>query len=144
MFHLTQLKCPRLSPCLGFLLRKQKPKKVGNQERHVFRKGFYDPLDQKKTDFPLAGLPTIFKLYLISNVLSISAVQHSDLITHIYTHPFSHIMLPHVSSQACAVQQDLTAYPLQMQSLHLLTPNSQLIPLPLPPPWQPHVCSPCS
>lgn len=48
MFHLTQLKCPRLSPCLGFLLRKHKPKKVGNQERHVFRKGFYDPLNQKK------------------------------------------------------------------------------------------------
>ena len=28
-------------------------------------------------------------------------------------------------------------------NLHLLSPNSQFIPHPPPPPWQPQVCSPC-
>ena len=32
----------------------------------------------------------------------------------------------------CAVQQDLIAYPLQCNSLHLLTPDSQSTPLPPP------------
>ena len=40
----------------------------------------------------------------------------------------------------CAIQQDLIAYPLQSNSLCLLTPNFQSFPLPS---WQPQVCFPC-
>ena len=40
-----------------------------------------------------------FLLYLIYNVLSISAVQQSDPVIHTYMHSFSHIILHQVPSQ---------------------------------------------
>ena len=43
---------------------------------------------------------------------------------YIYIHSSTHVILHHVPSQVTsAVQQDLMAYPLQMHSLHLLTPT---------------------
>ena len=45
----------------------------------------------------------------------------------------------------CAIQQDLNAFHSKGNILHLLTPNSQSIPLSPPPSWQLQVCfpSPC-
>jgi len=75
-----------------------------------------------------------------------SAVQQGDPVTHTCIHYFSHIIMLHhkwLDIAPSAIQQDLITYPLQrINILHLLTPNSQPIPLPPPPPWQPQVCSP--
>ena len=68
-------------------------------------------------------------------------------INYIYTHSFSHIILHHVPSQVisysslCYTVGSHLLIHSKCISLHLLTPNSQSIPL--PPPWQPQVCSPC-
>ena len=43
----------------------------------------------------------------------------------------------------CATEQNLIAYRSKCNSLYLLAPNSQSIPLLPPPPWQPQFCSPC-
>ena len=70
------------------------------------------------------------------NVLSISTVQQSGIVTHIYTFFFSHqppscsIISNQPDIVPCPVQQDLIAYPLQMQQFHLLMPDSQSIPGP--------------
>ena len=66
--------------------------------------------------------------------------------TNIYTHSSSHIIFYHVLSQVIGysssqsyIQQDLFTFHSKCNSLHLLTPNSQSIPHPPLPPWQPHV-----
>ena len=74
-----------------------------------------------------------------------STVQQRDPVTHTYIHFFSHLLLPHAPScldiVPSAVQQNLIVHHSKGDSLHLLTPDSQSIPLPPPPPWQPQVCS---
>ena len=66
---------------------------------------------------------------------------------YIYTFFFSHY------PPSCSIISDEIQFPVlhsrisllihsKCNSLHLLTPDSQSIPLPLPPPWQPQVCSP--
>ena len=78
-----------------------------------------------------------------------STIQQSDpvslpLPTNIYILflTLSPIMLDNkgLDTVPSAIQQDLIAS--KGNSVHLLTPNSQSIPLPPPPPWQPQVCSP--
>ena len=79
-----------------------------------------------------------------------STVQQSDLVTntHTHIHSFSQIILHHALSQVTRYSsQCYTAGSLclsihsKCNSLHLLTPDSQSISLPPPPPWQPQVCS---
>ena len=72
---------------------------------------------------------------------------HTCIYTHI--HPCSHIILHHVPSQMTGYTfpglYSRISLPIHSKgtSLHLLTPDSQSIPLPPPPPWQPQVYSPC-
>ena len=78
-------------------------------------------------------------------------VQRSDTVTHtrtyIYIHSFSHMFLYHLPSQVtrysslCYTAGSHCLSTPNAPSLHLLTPSSQAIPLPPPPPWQPQVCS---
>ena len=71
----------------------------------------------------------------------------SSKVTQLHVHVY--ILFPHVTMfhhkwldiVPSAIQQDLIAIHSKGNSLHLLTPNSQSIPL--PPPWQSQVCSPC-
>ena len=77
-----------------------------------------------------------------------STTQKSDPVTHIHTHTHTHthiyilfltlssIMLHHnwLDIVPSTIQQDLIHS--KGNSLHLLTPDSQPIPLPLPAPWQ--------
>ena len=76
----------------------------------------------------------------------LSTAQQGDPVTHTYTHSSSHIILRPAPAQ-------LTRYSFQCYTagshgwsipkaivLHLFTPDSPSIPL--PPPWQPQVCSP--
>ena len=95
---------------------------------------------------PVFQTTRIFKIYfmevqLIYNVVLISAVQQSDSVTHIYIFlfVFFSIMVYHriLSTVPCAIQQDLVVYP-SYTSLHLLIPNSQSIPPPLPLPLGNH------
>ena len=59
---------------------------------------------------------------------------HTHLCTHTHIHSFSHYP-PSCSIDIIpsATQQGLIPYPFQINSLHLLTPDSQSIPLPPPP-----------
>ena len=93
--------------------------------------------------------------------MSISAAQQSDSVihthTHIYTHIYvyiythTHILLilfstmvcPRLDIVLCAIHRTLLSTHSKCNSWHLLTPNSQPIPLPSPSPWQSEVCSPC-
>ena len=57
----------------------------------------------------------LIKVQLIYDVLSSSALKQCDTVIHIHTF-FSHVIFHHSLSQwldiaACAVQQDLIAYP---------------------------------
>ena len=68
----------------------------------------------------------------------------SDPVIHVYIHSFSHIL----SCSITMIGYSLCAGPhllihSKCNSLHLLTPNSQSIPLSPPPLWQSQVCSPC-
>ena len=85
-------------------------------------------------------------LALIYSVMSISTVQQSDPIIHIYTFFFSHYL------PSCSTPKDWTLFsvlccrtPLPIHSkcnsLHLPNPNSPSTPL--PPHQQPQVCFPC-
>ena len=92
--------------------------------------------------------PYVFiKVQLIYNVVLISAVQQSDLAIHIYT-----FFSPYYLS-SCFMQSDWIQFPVlysrtsfliysKYNRLHLLTPNSQSIPLPTLSLWQPQVWSP--
>ena len=73
------------------------------------------------------------------NILSVSAVQPSDPVTHVYR--FSHsppsccVIRDQMPFVPCATQQDLMAYPLQTQSFASTHPKPSSTPL--PPPRQP-------
>ena len=70
-------------------------------------------------------------------MLSISAVQQSDPVTHIYI-LFSHIILHHVPSQVTGYSslcQVLTAYPLQMQQFASTNLKLPVHPTPSSSPW---------
>ena len=91
-----------------------------------------------------------FLLEFIYIVLLISTVHQSDSVIHtdtcvniceyVYTHihlclySFYHIIFYHVSSQVtkvpCAIQQDLIAYPLQMQQFASTNPKLPVHPTP--------------
>ena len=99
--------------------------------------------------FSLEPFPKpFFKLLeLIYNVLSIPVVQKNDPVTHTHTFFFSHY------PPSCSIASDQTYFPVlysrtsllihsKCNSLHLLTPNTQSIPFPLPPSWQPQAYSP--
>ena len=68
------------------------------------------------------------RVYLIYSVVSISAVEHSDLIIHIYTVFFSY----YLSSFSIPVLYSRTSFLIHSKcnSLHLPTPNSPSTPLP--------------
>ena len=67
--------------------------------------------------------------------------------SYIYIHSLFHIIFHHVPSRdwtkflVLCSRTSLSIHS-KYNSLHLLTLNSQSIPLPPPPPWQPHVCWP--
>ena len=75
-----------------------------------------------------------FLLQLICNVLSIYAVQKYIFCTVVHMYIFSHIILHHVSSRVtivpCAIEQNLIAYPLQMQQFVSTNPRLQVHPTP--------------
>ena len=94
-----------------------------------------------------------FLLQLIYNDLSIFAVYPSDpvIYTYIYTPSLTFFFSHYPPS--CSFTSDQVSFPVlhsrislpihsKCSSLHLLIPNSQSIPLPPPPAWQPQVCSP--
>ena len=72
---------------------------------------------------------------MIYSVLSISAVQQSSPVIHMYIHSFSHIILHHVPLQVikyiipCATEQDLIAeipipqFSLNSKVRHLVQPQ---------------------
>ena len=70
-------------------------------------------------------------------------VQQGDPVTHKHIHSFSHIMLYHkwLDIVLSAVEHVLLLFHFKGNSFHLLTTDCQSIPL--PPAWQPQVCSPC-
>ena len=77
--------------------------------------------------------------------MSISTVQRSDSVTiDILFLTLSSIVFHHkgLDRVPCATQQDLTAYPLQMQEFASANPKLPVHPPPSPPPWYPHICSP--
>ena len=90
----------------------------------------------------------IFSFSIIIDVLSVYALQQSDPVVHTYI--YTYIVFLTLSSSMFhrkwldivprAVQQDLIAYPLQMQWFASANPDTQSVPL--PPPWQPQVWSP--
>ena len=90
----------------------------------------------------------IFYYFIVIFILPISTVYSKVTESYIYTYIYTHILFLTLSSivfhrkwldtVSCAIQQDLIAYPLRMQSI---TPTSQSITLSPPPPWQPQVCS---
>ena len=89
---------------------------------------------------------------LIFLVIVISPIQFFFYCTErwpSYTYMYTFFFL----TLSCSIISDQTEFPVlhssislpihsKSNSLHLLTPNSQSIPLPLPPSWQPKVCSP--
>lgn len=96
--------------------------------------------------------PVLFVLVeteLIYNVVLIFAIRQSDSVIHIPTYSFfkkfSSIMVYYktlnVFSLLCS---RILLFSLSVcSSFYLLTPASHAILLLTPPPWQPHVCSPC-
>ena len=104
------------------------------------------------TSFLVLSLPTLFFFFFFLIVVDLTVFYQFLLyykVTQLYI--YIHIIFLTLSSiifhhkwldiVPCATQQDLIAYPSKCCSLHLLTPNSQSIPL--PPPQQPQVCSAC-
>ena len=71
---------------------------------------------------------------------SVCTHTHTHTHTHIHTHSFSHVILRRkwLDIFPCANQQISLLIHSKCNSLHLLTPDSQSIPLLLPPSWQPH------
>ena len=73
--------------------------------------------------------------------------SHTYICMYMHIYSFSHIIFHHVPSQAirysflCYTAGSLV-YQSKCNSLHLLTSNSQSIPLPPSSPWQTQVCSP--
>ena len=81
----------------------------------------------------------IFLSYYIYNVPSISVVQQSNLVIHLYTFFFSHYppSCSITSDQmyiSCATQQDLIAYSLQMQKFASTNPKLPVHSTPSPSP----------
>ena len=87
------------------------------------------------------------KVPLVYNVPT-SAIQQSDPVTNIYILPFLYYL------PSWSLLRDWIEFPglysrtsslihFKCNSLHLLTPNSQSVPLSPPPSWQPQVCSLC-
>ena len=70
-----------------------------------------------------------------------STVQQREIYIYTFFLTVSSIMLYHKWPDIvpCAIQQDLIAYPLQMQSFASINPRLPVHPTPSP--WQPQVCS---
>ena len=68
-------------------------------------------------------------------------VQKSDPVTRTYILSFSHITLHYAPSQVTRYSRISLLIHSKGNSLHLLTSDSQSIPLLPPPPWQSQVCS---
>ena len=77
----------------------------------------------------------IFSILAGLQCCQFSTVHQSDPATHIYTHSFSHIisfiMLHHkwLDIVPSAIQQDLIAYPLQMQEFASINPGFPVHPI---------------
>ena len=92
----------------------------------------------------------IFSIIVGTVFSQYSMVQQSDPISlsFTHTHSFSHIILHHAPSlvtrygSLCYTAGISLLIHSKCSSLHLITPDSQSIPLPSPPAWQPHICSP--
>ena len=106
-------------------------------------------------------------LWLVYNVLSISAIQQSDPVTHAHTRAHTHthththiiltscslhypcIILHHVPSQViryivfCAIQQDLLACTFQMQEFSSTNLRFPIHPSPSPAPLHTLFCPTC-
>ena len=69
---------------------------------------------------------------------------------YIYMHSFSLIIFHYVPLQVatcsslCYTARTSLLIHSKCNTLYLLSPNAQAIPLPTLPPWQPQVCSPCA
>ena len=95
--------------------------------------------------YPLFTKFDQFLLY----IKAIQSYTHTYICIHTHTFFFSHY------PPSCSITSDQIQFPVLYSrisllihsicnSLHLLTPNAQSIPLPASPPWQPQICSPCS
>ena len=69
---------------------------------------------------------------MIYTVLSISTVQQSDPVIYIYIFLFSDYPPACTITSDCAIQQDVIAYPLQMQEFASTNPRLPVHPTPFP------------
>ena len=91
---------------------------------------------------------TMFYQFLLSSKVA-QFYTYICIYACVYTYSFSHNIFHPVPSQVIGFSSlCYTAGPHclsipKCNRLHLLIPNSQSIPLPLLPPWQSQICSPC-